>query len=360
MKQTNTFQYQGTIITKSPLSTCPPETPDGRGGIKGLPRMNGRLYFPASGFRGKLRRVALDEVREALIAANGGDPAVFSAEDAFYLELGGIVEGKKAGDKEGAATILVNDYQALRELNPLASLFGAGKPFQKGRLQTGHLMPEAPTEPVEIRSVRSNPFQRDPGAIAYIRRDEVDSLILRLRRDGDNSRTKGELRDIARSLGTLEGDERTTAREEHNRRKAEIEGQVAIGLPNLGYEAIPPETVLTQSIALQGVTPIEHGLFLAMLRRFAGFPYLGAHLKDNNGEIEAHYRVVRIDGPSREEVGEVRIGFGVHQQTGELLDNALQAWTEALANIKDYDFRAPAAVIAKLKAMVIAKLKKAS
>jgi hypothetical protein len=354
MKQECTFRYQGTITAKSEISTCPPETPDGRNGIKGLPRMNGRIYFPSSGFRGKARRVACKEIYDALARRNGGEKAVLSSEDFFYLELGGILEGTNVND---AAHISVEDYAILREKNPLIALFGSGKPFQEGKLGIGHLLPETAIEPVEIRSVRTNPFQRSHENIDYIRRNEVDRLILRLQRDGENSRVKKEMLDIRRNITALEGESRASASNEHKRLKSQIEGQVAISLPNIGHEAIPPGTVMNQSITLRGVTDIEHGFFISMLRNLSAFPYIGAHFKDNGGEIYASYRVFRIDGPTREEVGEVQVGFGEYKCSGDPLVKSYETWKEASASIEKFDFRAPSAILPEING-VVAKAQK--
>lgn len=345
MRNTDTYSYEGLITTKEPLSTCPPGTPEGRDKIKGMPRINGVPFFPGSGHRGGLRRVAGAIVHKALTARNNGNPAVFTPEDYFYLMVGGIKEGKNL-DKENA-NVTIADYMTLREKNPLNSLFGNGEPFSGGRLQIGNMFPAAPVAPFETHGIRANDFQRDPQRLSCIRRDEVDKLILRIGRDGGNSQIKNELRELRKTLAGLEDEERARVNEKIAQLTNQIEGQVSIQLPNIGHESIPPQTVMTQKIVLHEVTPVEHGLWLDILRSFAGYPYIGANRRANEGEIEAHYRVTLINGASREEVGEVQVGFGLYRQSGAHLDVALQSWTEALESMDGLDFRAPSAVLAK-------------
>ena len=339
MTNGTTYLYQGTLTALSPIAVSPPTDDKNDGGQ--LPRMDERVYIPASSVRGKLRRMARDEVREVLSAA-AGRPDVFTASDYFYLTIGGIKEGEKDNGKE--KVFRVAEYSDIRARNPLISLFGASTPFLAGKVMIGMLMPESAVAPVLIKYVRSNDFQRSPDDMRFI--TDIDSVIQRMTRDSKNSLIKREVKAIRSAAAKLHGDEKKTALAKADALSKQTGGGVALQQPNLKYEAIPETTVFAHRIVLRGVTDIEHGLFLRTLRRFSESPFIGAHLAHGAGEVEGSYEVYRIGRGTRDHVGRIQVGLGLFQVEGDAGLPAIEsAWENATKTPGNLNFSVPAWVL---------------
>lgn len=331
-----TYLYQGSVVALAPIAVSPPTDDKKNGGV--LPRMDERVYIPASSVRGKLRRMARDEVRDALAAVHGRED-VFTASDYFYLTVGGIKEG--GGDDKKEKIMRIAEYGAIRDHNPLVSLFGANTPFLAGKAMIGMLLPETPVAPTNIKHVRSNDFQRTPDDMRFI--SDIDSVVNRMLRDSGNSKIKAEVKRQRSQAAKLQGDEKRAAFAKADALLESTSGAVAVGQPNLQYEAIPEGTVFSHKIVLRGVNVVEHGLFLRTLRRFSESPFIGAHAAHGAGEVEGTYEVYQIGRGTREHVGRVKVGFGVFEVTGDPgLAGIEAAWDEAAKDAGDLDFSVPA------------------
>ena len=111
------------------------------------------VYVPPSSLRGRLRHLLTAEVMRL---QNAGDGRVFTPEDHIDTALGGVKDRKGAGEDDRVVDLAA--IRALRERDPIVSLFGSMVSRVAGRLMVGDMTPMDPVAPVGTgRSVRANP-----------------------------------------------------------------------------------------------------------------------------------------------------------------------------------------------------------
>jgi|GEM_PF-945009 len=237
-------------------------------------------YFPASSIRGAIRRACRDVVFDLMTDSKWG------LELHRLLTIGGVSTSGPEGE------INIGAIQALRNRNPLISLFGAtsgpNNPWIAGFLSIGHAIPSAPFVPPIVTGVRTDPVRRNPQEVTML--DEASAAALdeifnagrqvsKLKRQIDQLNT--ELKSAKKANDRVKTTDITAQIAELtaklNGAVAKSGSSVSIQLPLSGYEVIPPSLPLNQRIVARSVSLVELGLLVAGLRRFAKDPLLGAH-----------------------------------------------------------------------------------
>jgi hypothetical protein len=358
MRDYFSLRIEGEIVAESPLATSPPYTPPGtstsnpnRNPPTPLPRMSIHLdgggvelvpYFPGGGLRGRLRRMAEEAVRYGLVGEDA--PSPFGVEDAYYLRNGGV----KGSEREDKADILSAD--ARRQANPLIALFGAGAPWDYGRLSVGHARPSAPIQVDIVRGVRMDDFSRGGDALVALAPKARATWLEMSRRKSMAARNRQQLRDLERTARRQKDATEKTRFEaaaealktQINLQEAESGADVSILLPLPGYEAIPAGTRLTHDFTLLRVQPHEVGLFLGALERLAWTPMIGAHTAHGCGIVSGLWRVrMRLGEMGRwHNAGELRMKPFDGIELPQVFDGMQAAFIELLKGGK-FDFRAP-------------------
>lgn len=292
--------FCGEMKTIQPFTFTQPDLDKKSKDADGLPRMNGRLFIPASGLRGKLRRNAVDVVRHALGAPNA--PYRFPL-PAYYLNsLGGVKGSEKNDDAKARIPLL----RAGRAKNPLVSLFGAMSPLPvEGRLKVGHAVDKSadPVAPIVIRHARTNDLEMSGEAWEIV--------------DGSAEGAYAEMKSVAqrrasakRDIAALEKEIRSgkmdsaeaidAARREVKAQKAALDDLTDVNVSQvLNYEAIPAATVMGSDFRLMGATLDEVSLFLKALNYFSCAPVLGGRKNHGNGTVSGEWSVTwRPSGPN--------------------------------------------------------------
>jgi hypothetical protein len=317
-----TLLLDGTLTAVTPIAIILPASEDGRTPA-GAPRkrllrdgvMTETVYVPPSSLRGRLRHLLTTEVMRLQHVADG---RVFTPEDYIDTALGGVKDRK--ADGEDARRVDLRAIRALRQSNPIVSMFGSMVSQVSGRLMVGDMTPEEPVVPTNTgRSVRANPFVRNPAVIELLDRDRFDEfnrlndLRTQANRDEDaaqrlrrtlamRKRAGAELAEIA------EIEAKAVALEQ-----AKAEGfRGAGGAVNIqqlldGYDVIPEGTAMVNRIRLLEGTDVELALVLLALDLLAKRPLLGGHVAHGCGEITGIWRARIRDADGLREAGNVRL-----------------------------------------------------
>lgn len=291
-----TLRFNGHLKAETCISTCPPGTKSGKNDPAPLPKMTvgGVLtpYFPGGGLKGTLRRRAVDLVRSALM---DGTSSPFSLNDHYYLVLGGV----KGDDKEDKADILGADTR--RKANPIVGLFGAGDPWQQGRLYISHAVP--PAEQADIQSVRGarvDDFARSGDNLHVLSEDDRQKWLHIAQVNNQRSGKDKELKKLETGLRDRGASE--DSKKEMKVRAAALEAEIkalsnssdysnSINRPLDGYEVIPPGTDMAHSMTLSFGNMMEVGLLMGALRFWALDPWIGAHKSHGCGIVSGHWDV---------------------------------------------------------------------
>lgn len=324
-----TVHFQGVITTISALTFTPPSTNDPRrnnGGIKGdthtLPTLNGSLFFPSTGIRGKLRRIAVEVARKSL-SEQIGDDYKFTLEDFFMATLGGVKQGK-GGDKnkpdeggtedvkqaEDAGVIDVRKLRYVRENNPVLSLFGAMAPLTvPGLAEIGHGMCTDGVKPEVIRYARTNELIRNADAWEVLDADAYNKLSEMVIAGKKKTAANELIKSLKAKAAKAEGVDRDSLNAEitslTDAKKSD--GTVNIMHPGLNYQVIPPGTAMNFRMTLKNANEQEISLFLRTLGVFGFYPVLGSHVAHGCGLVSMKLDVSVQKEFSLKKVGEVRI-----------------------------------------------------
>jgi hypothetical protein len=350
------LRLDGEIVAESPLATSPPNTPIGTPAPSAqsrpptpLPRMPKFLqevglvlvpYFPASGIRGRLRRLCEEAARYGIAGEDGLSP--FGIEDVYYLRNGGI----KGGGDENKVDILAAAVR--RDRNPLIALFGANSPWDKGRLRVGRAAPATPVTVDVVRGVRADDFGRGGDALVVLSPEGRSEWLERSQRVAQASRMRQRLAEIDRArrrekdAGRLAALNAEAADIQAGLQGSESGTEVSVLLPLPGYEAIPAGTRLEHDFTLIDVRGYEVGLFLEALDRLALEPVIGAHVSQGCGIISGTWQVrMRRGALGRyENVGEIRLEPFKGLSVPEALAAMPREFQRRLEEGK-FDFRAP-------------------
>jgi len=361
---------EGTLVPHetSPLATSPiaipgeldtrSKYPEGGPRTQRLPRLQVPIdagsserawsaYFPASGIRGHLRRIA----RSIFHVHYGQDMDI---DELRYLTIGGI-----KGSASEPSFNLAN-AQALRERLPLISLFGAtsdlGHGWVSGKLCVHHAIPTSPLTPQIINGVRSDDLCRDPMETHFLSEEAAKTLTQRANAERRASALRRIKKEASRELAAAKRSKDQDARKAAEARIIDIEAQletlsnsigtdVSVQMPLDGYEVISPGTTLNHMFRLQGATPAELGLFLMTLEEWAYTQGLGAHTNHGCGVIHGNWDVrVREElGSTFEPAGRINLKPFDHTafegRIQELYVDCRDAFLDSIQSIKDRPLR---------------------
>lgn len=302
----STLLLDGTLTATTPIAIILPPGKDDRPPA-GAPRkrllregvMVETVYVPPSSLRGRLRHLLTTELMRLQNAADG---RVFAPEDYIDTALGGVKDRKAEGEDDRRVDLKA--IREIRERNPVVSMFGSMVSRVAGRLVVGDMTPVEPIAPISTgRSVRANPFVRNPAVIELLDTARFDEFVrLNDLRTAAN-REEDEAQRLQRRLGARK---RAGAEAEEVRG---IEAQIvdlkkrydagfeaaggAVNIQQLldGYDVIPEGTVMTNRIRLIEGTEVEIVLLLLALDLLAKRPLIGGHTAHGCGEIAGAWRI---------------------------------------------------------------------
>lgn len=346
----NTYVLSGFLHADEPLATCSKDLKDREGKDKPTPipfqtTSNGTVYyFPSSGIRGSMRRAASDVILEKTIERTG-DPKPFTLDEHYAMVLGGV-KGSETLERIGIT--MVEEWLSK---NPLLSVFGAGDGgilgFVEGKLSVGSAYCEPGVEPTIYSGARTDEFYRKPERVKYLSDEDVELLVGRSIAINLSGKVKKEIKALQAEIKKLS---RSTESEDIDRvlqlksqvaemeadRNSDLEAagskSVGVGMPLVGYKAIPRGERLEHSIKLFRANEVELGLLMATLQRFALEPVLGAHAANGLGTVSGQWAVRKVNISGSTVIGSV--GFDAFDNLvieGDELNAALAAFNEFMA-----------------------------
>ena len=359
-----TYILEGTLVSDQPLATCSKDLKDTHEAknknsstpaspsvpVPSMRTNNGtRLYFPATGIRGSLRRACRDLVRNHVIKTTG-NTTPFSLDEHYMLTLGGIKDSKESDKKT------VAEEARWRELNPLLSLFGAGAAghlgFVEGHLHVGNAITEEPCEPTTFSGARTDDLYRDKSQLRYFSEEDILSLVGRSQGNRDRSKLDKELKSAQKALTAAKAKGLTAAIDEASSKveglKSQIEGikeasgtgDVSVGMPLAGYQAIPQGERLQHMMRLVRSNEIELGCLLATLNQFSQNPIIGANKATGCGQVSGQWEVFEVTEKGKRSLGMVVLRpYEPIELTGSLGEKLAQF--EAFLSSKETNFGIP-------------------
>lgn len=352
-----TLLLDGTITAVSPIAIILPGSEDRRTPA-GAPRKrllrNGEVvetvYVPPSSFRGRLRHLLTSEVMRLQHAK---DSRVFTPEDYIDTALGGVKDRKAEGADERQVELA--GIRALRERNPIVSMFGSMVSRVAGRLMVGDMTPLDPVTPVTTgRSVRADPFVRNPAVIGLLdktRFDEFTRLNARrtqANRDEDQSEVMKRRAAAAKREGRSKEEVEALEKDAKALVERATEGfKAAGGAVNIqqlldGYDVLPEGAVMTQRMRLVDATDTEVALLLLALHLFAQRPLIGGHTAHGCGEVMGSWAVRIVEDGTDRRAGSLRIEpfAGLVLDSDDALMNGAMGRALGFGDeVLDYDFR---------------------
>lgn len=303
-------------------------------------------YIPASSIRGSLRRAAHAALNRRLRAL-GREP--LDLRSFYLLRIGGI---KAKGSSDGLSKD-VSAELALRQSNPLVSLFGAADAgpvgFLAGRLEVDHALPVTPLSPAScpaFAAMRSDDVLRSPASsMELLSPEAVDAWQRLFEATNNTSALKKRHKAALKSYGEAKRAGDNAAVEAASAQLKELEetlssAQGSIAQPLAGYRAIPAGTQLSHTVAMDA-TLAELGCFLDAIETFTLDPSVGGHRNHGCGRLRAEWEVVATqmgeDGRVRRQpLGTLSFSWARGMELrGEALqalaDEALGAWADAVA-----------------------------
>lgn len=322
----HTFVMIGHLFSEQPLATCSKDLKDSyeakHGANKPIPvpstttAQGTRLYFPATGIRASLRRASRDVIRNHVIAKTGNETP-FSLDEHYLLTLGGI---KSSGETDRTS---VADELRWRKLDPLLSVFGAGAAghlgFVEGHIHVGNAISDEPCDPVSFSGARTDDLYRDKTQLRYLSDDDIQSLVSRSQGNKSRSDLEKEVKaaDKALRLAKTKGDEAAIAAAEANvsRLKDAVKtivdqsggGDVSVGMPLAGYQAIPQGVKLNHTIRLVRSNDVALGCLLAAMKEFGFMPLVGAHKATGCGLVSGEWEVFEVTSNGKQSIGMVNL-----------------------------------------------------
>lgn len=354
----NTYIFRGKIQAVEPLSTASKDLVDQGKKIYGansptpVPSFDTadgqRLYFPATGLRGTLRRALRDILRDNLISR--GSKGLLLDEH-YFLTLGGI----KGSGAEQRSTVAME--QEWRKRNVLLSLFGAGDAgvlnFVTGISAVGNAICTTNSKPMTLSGTRTDDLYRDRKGLSYLVDSEINELIQRSEGNAKASAIRKEIgaKEVALRKAKRNDDDTTQIEADLSELNTKLDktlkdskaSSVSVGMPLAGYQAIPPMSIMDHTLKLFNATPQELGAMLATLDKFSLNPVVGAHKSSGCGEIKAQYEVLKITDSGPVLIGKIALGgfdrMTATEQTDEYT-TAVQAFNDYLTS-DDFDISVP-------------------
>jgi CRISPR/Cas system CSM-associated protein Csm3 (group 7 of RAMP superfamily) len=352
-----TILLDGTITATSPIAIILPASEDGRTEA-GAPRKRllrdgvlvETVFVPPSSLRGRLRHLL---TREAMRMQRAKDPKkAFTPEDYIDTALGGVKDRKKAGEDDREVPLAA--IRALRERNPIVSMFGSMVSKVAGRLVVGDMTPIQPIMPVSTgRSVRANPFVRDPAILEILDPAKFAEFSVRnakrteANRIEDKSKERErDLRQMKRKGAPPEDIEEVHAEVETLKADAKAAFEAAGGAVNLqqllnGYDVIPEGAAMSNRIRLVDGTATEATMLLLALDLLAKRPLIGGHTAHGCGEITGSWDIRIQDSAGVRPGGRITIepyaGIALHDGDSAIAE-ALNRAHSFESEVDKYDF----------------------
>jgi CRISPR/Cas system CSM-associated protein Csm3 (group 7 of RAMP superfamily) len=342
-----TLLLDGTLTAVTPIAIILPASEDNRTPA-GAPRkrmlrdgvMEETVYVPPSSLRGRLRHLLTSEMMRLQHDADG---RVFTPHDYIDTALGGVMDRKAEG--EDARKIDLKAIRELRQRNPIVSMFGSMVSRVQGRLVVGDMTPVEPVAPTSTgRSVRANPFVRNPAIIELLdatRFDEflkLNDLRTKANRDEDEAKRLKIRLGGRKRAGADTAEVATLEAEIVELERAAKEGfEAAGGAVNIqqlldGYDVVPEGTVMTNRIRLIEGTDAELALVLLSLDLLARRPFIGGHTAHGCGEIAGAWRARIQTADALMEAGTLRL----EPFAGLQVESGNPALVEALRKATDF------------------------
>lgn len=362
MNQYRTFVLEGRMVAEQPLATCSKDLLD-REGAKNKPvpvpstqtALGKRLFFPATGIRGGLRRAARDVVRDHVIEATGNTKP-FDLDTHYMLTLGGI---KGSGEEDRTSISMIHE---VRDKNPLLNLFGAGDAgsigFLAGRLSVGNALCEDASEPVIFSGARSDDLYRDKDQVAYLSEADLLQLTDRAQATRQRSQIKNKISSLRRhyykssrdgasetELAAITTDVDALEQQLVDMKSDDISDN-SVGMPLAGWQAIPQGARMSHRMILKRSRDVDLGMLLASLERFSLHPLLGAHYAQGNGLVSCEWDVFEITLKGKASIGRVSFepfsGLTItdSEDAGSVLSGALSRFHDFMAG-DEWDFSIP-------------------
>ena len=254
-----------------------------------LPSIGGLPIIPFSQIKGGLRRAAVRAIVEA------SDKKLPDVASYYFNMVGGADLGKKSED--GKRDTSLSAYQTMREINPVAGLFGSGNVFggmYAGRLYGNNGKPEGELTRGVFSGVRADDAYRDPHGMADLLSSEgMDADVAELHRiNRARTKLKGEIKKLKQGFSNkaLDADSKkklSDAIKEKEKAINELGGGNAVSMPYKGFPYVIAKS-FTTNLTLLNVTLVELGLLVAAMdTQMRTAPFLGAHKTYGFGEFSA-------------------------------------------------------------------------
>lgn len=286
MQEKRTYVLEGVICSESPLAVCSAALKDTVGKDAPTPvpvNVHGQPYLPATTIRGSLRRACAEVLRQAL-------GIKLSLDEYFLAVIGGV---KGAGEESKTSVALEKEW---REKNPLLSLFGAGDAgvlgFVGGHLSMGNAVAPVGIKPEHFSGVRSDDLYRNPEGLEKLNDEEVKKLVAQALASRDRSKTKAKIDHLKALVKSAKKAKQDTAELDAEIASLEdsLDGGVAVGMPLVGYLAIPENVEMKHRMVLIQATELELSLLLAGLNfLMVNDPFIGAHRATGCGLISGEW-----------------------------------------------------------------------
>jgi CRISPR/Cas system CSM-associated protein Csm3 (group 7 of RAMP superfamily) len=347
-----TLRLSGSITAKSPIFITRPEQGDAQLMMNVIRNqmMTQVHVIPGETIKGLLRSTAYAVCVDAGRLA--GDLHV--SLEQFYKQTSGGISFSSETRELGAE-------EALREQEPLLSLFGAASPRLTGRLIVQHALAEPAIGSQREEGIGLPPGTRRDGITArpefagllakedqqlWSRQAALTSRVSEANQRIDHAkRTLGRARRTegmeAAEIKKLEADLKA-AEDAAAAIKADPEYQQSVQRPIPTKNAAPAGTVYDHSIHLEGGSLIELGLLLATLELWNQTPRIGGGKTTGYGQIEARYAIELLSEASLARdrtwiaAGAVTIGGSgpVIETNNSTIEEASVAWRETENTIR--------------------------
>lgn len=357
MAKTYSLRFHGNITAVTDLAVSRPGDgfKDRDGEPQRLPRKGKKsaespVLFPATSLRTGMRH-AIFNVALRLQQRLSNTQQALTVDDIYLLTQG--VDTSKRIDGEDLAG-MIEVHGAVRAANPMLSLCGLWKRASRCGIGNAHPIGDGQHHYI-VPGVRHNVMLRNPELTDFVTdASRVQDLI---RADRAAS---AEIREIDAKIKSAKVMLRTAAdpavasqlreeikelEEQRGLVKEDKEGSTN-SIQSLfdGYEAIIAGTEMSHDMVLANTTSVEIGLFVAGLREFARWPFVGAHRAHGCGEISARYTVHiwEADADRSTPIAEIsynRDGFVVEELNGStLLSDAVHDWLKVHADPAAHGF----------------------
>lgn len=292
----NKIVINATLTTVQPVSIKLPDQdghPKMTRGVDsdGQPRKT--AYIPATTFRGKLRRLAVQPLME--VAAAEGKP--WTLHQVYEAML-----GQDAASEANEEIDLVA-LKKRRADNHIVDLFGAGLGV-KSRLSVGHFMPAVDVAPEEFSGVRKD-LDSDTDVLDLMDPAEVDSFVNRnttnsKRADADAlvKKLNSQVRKTEKAGQDATEPKAALVLAEANRDSLlAAMGDMKNSTKTLtGYEAMPAGIELKSRITIDKATGKDMTTLLGALDLFSRSPVLGGQTARGCGEVAGTFQILDREG----------------------------------------------------------------